>query len=206
VTEIKRRFDTQVVESSQASYAKKSIALRPRFIQQSVGLTGAERGTLMHSIMQQMDLRGDLSENGIREQIAAMVNKEMILPEHAEIVDIRGVVVFFQSSLGQRLCSSPKVRRELPFSLVLPAEKFYDDMAGAGEGIFIQGVIDALFDERDGLVLLDYKTDWVTDSSELIDRYSVQLNLYAEAVERIFKQPVTEKYLYVFSTKEAVRL
>lgn len=206
VTEIKRRFDTQVVESSQQSYVKKSIALRPRFIQQSVGLTGAERGTLMHSIMQQMDLQGDLSEAGIQEQIAAMVTKEMILPEHAKIVDIAGVAAFFQSDIGQRLCSSPKVRRELPFSLVLPAEKFYDDMVGAGEGIFIQGILDVLFDEADGLVLVDYKTDWVTDSSELIDRYSVQLNLYAEAVEKIFKQPVTEKYLYVFSTKEAVRL
>ncbi|GMA99839.1 helicase-exonuclease AddAB subunit AddA [Pelosinus sp. IPA-1] len=206
VTEIKRRFDTQVIESSQQNFAKKSIALRPRFIQQSVGLTGAERGTLMHSIMQQMDLQGDLSEGGIKEQIANMVAKEMILPEHADIVDSKGVVAFFQSSLGQRLCSSPKVRRELPFSLVLPAEKFYDDMAGAGEGIFIQGVIDALFDEDDGLVLLDYKTDWVTDSKELIERYTVQLNLYADAVERIFKQPVKEKYLYVFSTKEAVKL
>jgi len=160
----------------------------------------------MHSIMQQMDLQGDLSEGGIKEQIGNMVAKEMILPEHADIVDSKGVVAFFQSSLGQRLCSSPKVRRELPFSLVLPAEKFYDDMAGAGEGIFIQGVIDALFDEDDGLVLLDYKTDWVTDSKDLIERYTVQLNLYADAIERIFKQPVKEKYLYVFSTKEAVKL
>lgn len=206
VTEIKRRFDTQAEENSEPIFAKKSIALRPRFIQQSVGLTGAERGTLMHSIMQQIDLQGDLSEAGIKEQIANMVTKEMILPEHAEIVDSKGVVAFFQSSLGQRLCSSPKVRRELPFSLVLPAENFYDDMAGVGEGIFIQGILDVLFDEADGLVLVDYKTDWVTDSSDLIDRYSVQLNLYAEAVERIFKKPVTEKYLYVFSTKEAVRL
>jgi ATP-dependent helicase/nuclease subunit A len=207
VTEIKRRFDTEVEESSsQPIFAKKSIALRPRFIQESVGLTGAERGTLMHSIMQQMDLQGDLSESGIKEQITVMVKKEMILPEHAEIVDTKGVAAFFQSSLGQRLCASPKVRRELPFSLVLPAEKFYDDMVGAGEGIFIQGILDVLFDEADGLVLVDYKTDWVTDSSELIDRYSVQLNLYAEAVEKIFKQPVIEKYLYVFSTKEAVRI
>jgi ATP-dependent helicase/nuclease subunit A len=206
VTEIKRRFDTQVEEGSTQPFSKKSIALRPRFIQEAVGLTGAERGTLMHSIMQQMDLYGDLSVNGITEQITTMVAKEMILPEHAKIVDIAGVAAFFQSSLGQRLCASPKVRRELPFSLVLPAEKFYDDMAGAGEGIFIQGVIDALFDEGDGLVLLDYKTDWVTDSKELIERYAVQLSLYADAIERIFKQPVKEKYLYVFSTKEAVRL
>lgn len=70
---------------------------------------------------------------------------------------------------------------------MLPGERFDVDMVGTGEGVFIQGVIDALFDEEDGLVLLDYKTDWVDDGTELIERYKVQLDLYAEAVERILK-------------------
>ncbi|WP_378955664.1 helicase-exonuclease AddAB subunit AddA [Pelosinus sp. sgz500959] len=206
VTEIKRRFSELAEETGHQVFAKKSIALRPRFIQKSTGLTGAERGTLMHSIMQHMDLQGDLHTEGIRRQLDDMVSKEMILPEHAKLVDISGIVTFFESSLGQRLCRSGNVRRELPFSLVLPAERFDAEMIGSEEKVFIQGVIDALFDEDDGLVLLDYKTDWVQDSEELIERYAIQLNLYAEAVERIFKRPVTEKYLYVFSTKEAVKV
>ncbi|MBC8015155.1 MAG: PD-(D/E)XK nuclease family protein, partial [Sporomusaceae bacterium] len=206
VTEIKRRFDMLEDEESHHFFDKKTIVLRPRFIQQSVGLSGAERGTLMHSIMQHIDLQGNLQTEGIKIQLADMVTKEMILPEHADQVDISGIVAFFQSSLGQRLCRSGKVHRELPFSLMLPAERFDDEMTGSGEDVFIQGVIDALFVEDDGLVLLDYKTDWVKESAELAERYAVQLNLYAEAVERIYKQPVKEKYLYVFSTKEAVRL
>ena len=206
VTEIKRRFDMLEDEESRPLFDKKTIALRPRFIQQSAGLSGAERGTLMHSIMQHIDLQGNLQIEGIKTQLAHMVTKEMILPEHADQVDISGIVAFFQSSLGQRLCRSGKVHRELPFSLMLPAERFDDEMTGSGEDVFIQGVIDALFVEGDGLVLLDYKTDWVKESAELAERYAVQLNLYAEAVERIYKQPVNEKYLYVFSTKEAVRL
>ena len=206
VTEIKGRLSAMADESSHQVFKKKSIALRPRFIQQSQGLTGAERGTLMHSIMQHMDFAGNLDIAGITEQLARMVAQEMIIPEQVELVDIPGIVAFFQSSLGQRLCHSSKVRRELPFSLMLPGERFDADMVGTGEGVFIQGVIDALFDEEDGLVLLDYKTDWVDDGTELIERYKVQLDLYAEAVERIFKRPVKEKYLYVFSTKEAIRL
>lgn len=204
VTEIKRRFSELADETSHEVFAKKSIALRPRFIQQSTGLTGAEQGTLMHSIMQHMDLQGDLQRDGIQKQLENMVAKEMILPEHAALVDVSGILAFFESSLGERLCRSSKVRRELPFSLVLPAERFDAEMAGSGEGVFIQGVIDVLFDEEDGLVLLDYKTDWVKESQELVERYAIQLSIYAEAVERIFKRPVKEKYLYVFSTKEAV--
>lgn len=206
VTEIKRRFDMLADENGQRVFGGKSIALRPRFIQQAQGLTGAERGTLMHSVMQHMDLQGNLQEEGIRAQLVEMVSKEMILPEHVPLVDVSGIVAFFQSNLGERLCRSVKIRRELPFSLILPAERFDDDMVETGEDVFIQGVIDVLFDEEEGLVLLDYKTDWVKDSAELADRYAVQLNLYAEAVERIYKQPVKEKYLYIFSTKEAVRI
>ena len=206
VTEIKRRFDLSAEDAAHQVFGKKSIALRPKFIQQAKGLTGAERGTLMHSIMQHIDLERDLAAEGVKAQLAEMVSKEIILPEHAEIVDVGGIVAFFQSDIGKRLCDSTKVRRELPFSLLLPAERFDAEMIETGERVFIQGVIDVLFDEEDGLVLLDYKTDWVQDSSELVSRYTVQLNLYAEAIERIFKQPVKEKYLYVFSTKEAVRL
>ena len=206
VTEIKRRFSELADDHGQQVFSKKSIALRPRFIQQSTGLTGAERGTLMHSVMQHIDFQGDLQIEGIKAQLQEMVDQEMILPEHAPLVDMPGIVAFFESSLGKRLCRSSKVRRELPFSLILPAERFDAEMTGTGEGVFIQGVIDVLFDEEDGLILLDYKTDWVKDSTELIERYAIQLDLYGEAIERIFKQPVKEKYLYVFSTKEAVRL
>jgi len=206
VTEIKRRFSELAEDHGQELFIKKSIALRPRFIQQSTGLTGAERGTLMHSVMQHIDFQGDLQIEGIKAQIENMVMQEIILPEHAELVDVAGIVAFFQSDLGERVCRSRKVRRELPFSLMLPAERFDMQMVGTGEGVFIQGVIDVLFDEGDGLILLDYKTDWVQDSQELVQRYEIQLDLYGEAIQRIFKRPVKEKYLYVFSTQEAIRL
>ena len=206
VTEIKRRFSELADEQGQQTFGKKSIALRPRFIQESTGLTGAERGTLMHNVMQHIDFQGNLQVEGIEAQLREMVAQEMILPEHAPLVDVPAIVAFFESELGKRICQSSNVRRELPFSLLLPAERFDAEMKGTDEGVFIQGVIDVLFDEGDGLILLDYKTDWVKDSTELIERYAIQLDLYAEAIERIFKQPVKEKYLYVFSTKEAVRL
>jgi ATP-dependent helicase/nuclease subunit A len=63
-----------------------------------------------------------------------------------------------------------------------------------------------LFEDERGLVLLDYKTDAVKvgDVPNLGERYRVQLELYSKAVERIFKKPVTEKYLYFFDGKHLV--
>ena len=52
----------------------------------------------------------------------------------------------------------------------------------------VQGIIDVFWLENDKIVLLDYKTDRVNAAKELIDRYSTQLKLYADALGRIFLQ------------------
>ena len=67
----------------------------------------------------------------------------------------------------------------------------------------IQGIIDVFWIEEDGIVLLDYKTDAVKQPQELILRYEEQLNLYADALNRVFADTglkVKEK-LMIFGLK-----
>ena len=54
------------------------------------------------------------------------------------------------------------------------------------------------FEEEDGLVLLDYKTDAVSSMKELWNRYETQLDYYREAVQKLFGKPVKERILYSF--------
>ena len=54
--------------------------------------------------------------------------------------------------------------------------------------------------------LLDYKTDRVDSATRLRDMYKEQLDLYAEALERIFPLPVKEKYLYSFRLNQAIEV
>ena len=100
------------------------------------------------------------------------------------------------------------IRREIPFSLALPAHEIYDDLDVCGEKVLVQGVIDCLWYEEGGWVLLDYKSDYVKpgEVDEFIERYQGQINLYARAVEEIWKQPVKERYLYRFSLGKAVEV
>ena len=51
----------------------------------------------------------------------------------------------------------------------------------------IQGIIDAYLEEEDGLVLIDYKTDYILQGQEeiLIKRYKAQLDYYGRALEQI---------------------
>ena len=66
------------------------------------------------------------------------------------------------------------------------------------EQVLIQGIIDVFFEEEDGIVLLDYKTDSVAALQELRNRYETQLDYYSEALTKLMGQPVKEKLLYSF--------
>ena len=68
----------------------------------------------------------------------------------------------------------------------------------------IQGIVDAYFEEEDGIVLVDYKTDRVKEENQLIRRYAIQLELYEKAIERMTGKKVKEKIIYSFSLGEEI--
>jgi ATP-dependent helicase/nuclease subunit A len=188
-----------------------SMAARPAFAQKLHGLTAAERGQALHLALQLLDLRGRLDEDGIRDQLAAMVLREQISREHAAAVDPQAVAAFFRSPLGQRLLRSKRVYRELPFTLAVPAEQVYPHVeipAGSGETVLVQGIIDCLAEEGDGLLLVDYKTDrYAPDTlTQTAGRYRDQLELYARAAQNITGRRVIAAYLYMFYGGDTVSL
>ena len=70
----------------------------------------------------------------------------------------------------------------------------------------VQGIIDCVIEESDGIVVVDFKTDNVTDEQTLIERYSKQLDLYARACEKMFSLPVKEKIIYSFDLSKSIKL
>lgn len=73
----------------------------------------------------------------------------------------------------------------------------------------IQGIIDVFWIEDDGITVLDYKTDRVDTAQELIDRYTTQLKLYADALERVFatrKLKVKEILIYSFRLEKLISI
>ena len=66
------------------------------------------------------------------------------------------------------------------------------------------------WEEDDGIVVLDYKTDRVDTAGQLAERYAAQLVLYGEALERLFQGDgarrvrVKERLLYSFRLGEIV--
>jgi ATP-dependent helicase/nuclease subunit A len=87
--------------------------------------------------------------------------------------------------------------REQPFVLGIDARRLKSSFPEE-ETVLIQGIIDVFFEEEDGVVLLDYKTDSVGTLRELWNRYETQLDYYQEAIEKIFGKKVKECILYSF--------
>ncbi|MGG5253317.1 helicase-exonuclease AddAB subunit AddA [Neobacillus sp. SM06] len=185
---------------------KKAISSRPRFMQEK-SLSSAERGTALHLVMQHVDLTKPIDADAIKELLENMKFQELLTEEQKQAIDPKLVVDFFQSPLGQRMIGAKKIQREVPFTLSLNAMQIYPSWKGEDEPVFIQGVIDCIFEDRKGIVLVDYKSDGITDRFKggfeqarpvLEDRYRIQIQLYAKAIEQILKTKVTERYLFFF--------
>ena len=68
----------------------------------------------------------------------------------------------------------------------------------------VQGIVDVYFEEADELVIVDYKTDRVSNLQELKDRYRTQLDYYEEAIGRLTGKKVKEKVLYSFALEDTI--
>ena len=187
--------------------------LLPRFMAVGAGrgegvLSGAARGVILHTVMQQLDLGGVSRWADIKRQVDELVEREILLPQEAAAVDHDRILGFFQSTLGQRVLAADQIEREVPFNLLFDAAEIFPELPPHSEQMLLQGVIDLYFREGDALVLVDYKSDRVTpfNKEEKIARYRLQLELYKTALEKILGQKVKASYLYLFDINEAILL
>jgi len=207
VSDLKQRRSSD----SGMPYRLPRIHQKPHFLSNGNGssqrFSAAELGTIMHTIMQHLDLARTLDETDIRQQIDKLVDRQFLTQEQVDAVQAGQIAAFFSSELGQRMKLARTVYRELPFTLAIPAGEIRSELsASPDEKIIVQGVIDCMFAEADGrLVLLDFKTDGIGAEptpeaiEQLRERYGEQLRYYKRAVEEIWKQEVAESYLYLFA-------
>ncbi|MEK4971380.1 helicase-exonuclease AddAB subunit AddA [Niallia sp. FSL R7-0648] len=216
VSELKRQGELRDAQSGTdlAEKWKQTVWNRPKFMQEKK-LSPAEIGTAMHMVMQHVDVKAEVTAAGLKQLLEEMVKKELLTTEQAEVIDISSILSFFQSSLGKRMQQAPKLVREIPFNIAYPASRVYADWQGEEEPVLIQGIIDVFFEDDLGTVLLDYKTDTISGRYKsgyeeakpiLESRYKVQIELYTEALEKILKRKIEEKYLFFFDGAHVLKL
>jgi ATP-dependent helicase/nuclease subunit A len=190
---------TKVSVSELKSKKETVIAPKPAFLCEKVQ-DGASYGTTLHKLMQHIAPSEDMSRGKITDLIDELVSLKVITDKEAKTVNPDKISDFYESPLGKRIIASAKVYREQPFEVEIDVSLAYPDIKYTDEKILLQGVIDCFFEEDDGLVLVDYKTDRYDDVSEIHEKYDRQLELYKYALEKITKKTVKESFIYLFST------
>jgi len=202
------------LEAEKAEWTKESVsqslpARVPDFLSKEKRMTGAERGVLLHLVMQHINfdaLSNDPDMSSLKKQLETLIELERVTAEQVNHIDVKKLLKFLKSELGVRLTKAKNIKREFRFSLLSPAETYF---AGGGDDeILIQGVIDCYFEEDGEIVVVDFKTDRVTDESvdEKARKYAPQLDIYADAISRITGKTVKERIIYFFAIDRAYNL
>ena len=200
-----RAIDEEISENTTLPPRLRNLC-KPKFLAGKTALTGAERGTALHLVMQDLDFFCEPNEQSVRAQIEAMRAQRKLTDEQANAVDVHAIVRFLRSDLAARIRKSKQVEREYRFSLLRPVRDF--SSLDADDSVLLQGVVDCFFEEDGELVVVDFKTDHVSCAQldERAEHYRPQLEAYSMALTRVMGKKVKEKVLYFFSAGEEVRL
>ena len=175
----------------------------PDFIASDKKPDGRAVGIACHRFLEHADLTRLATEEAVRRQIDTLVADGRLSTDGAILIPVADVAWFGTTATGRRLAThATTARREVPFVYACPIG--HDD-----ERTIVRGVIDCLLEMKTGLVIIDYKTDRVTNEAALrerVENYSVQMQLYSQAAERIFVQPVTQAILVFLRVRQVVEV
>ena len=186
------------------------VPLIPRFMQQKAEVPGAVRGTAYHKLLEELSFADASGSRKLNEQIERLLEEGKMTREEIDLIDKRKIVSFANSVLGKRMAKAELegyLYREQQFVLGVPASEIKESWSKE-EIVLIQGIIDAFFYEDEAIILVDYKTDYVPDEQAeiLVDKYKIQLDYYAQALERMTQKKVKEKILYSFWLQKGIRI
>ncbi len=145
------------------------------------------------------------TEDALRKHIRALSDKHVFTEEETKVLlshrkdrnPVEALLTFAQSPLATLMRRAAAVRKEMPFSILLPAHSFYPQCE-EGETLFLQGIMDCLVEEADGLTI-------ITTRPTAPYRRRAESPLqdpapgYGESAEKLLGKPVKHLYLWFFT-------
>jgi ATP-dependent helicase/nuclease subunit A len=211
VTDLKALLDpeAELAPWVQEEKEKSAPVSSPLFISGKKELTAVDQGTLMHLVLQHIDYKKcshEHDDNRVAKELQRLKNIGFLTTEQIDKINISKIKKLLSSTLGVRMTAAKIMEREFKFSILRPAEEFYP--GGGTEKILLQGVVDCFFEEEGEIVVVDFKTDKVTEKTvdKTAQKYSRQINVYADVLQHITGKRVKERIIYFFSIDHAYSL
>jgi ATP-dependent helicase/nuclease subunit A len=186
-------------------------------------LSATEIGQAHHTFLQHVAMESVGSIEELRREGERLAAEGTLSAEETESLDFEALASFWRSDLGRRIrANSKQVRRELEFTARFSPAELADasgisgaTVFGAGmkvsaedEFVVLQGAADLAVLLPDEIWLVDFKTDQIPlqELAERTTRYEIQLRLYALALARIYRRPVTGAWLHFLSPGKSVEV
>ncbi len=177
---------------------------KPHFLSKS--FSAADRGTAIHKFLELCDFKNAYKD--IESEKQRLLNDCGMTEDELGVLDADAVKCFFDSQIGQRLLCADKVYKEYEFSYFKKAGEVYDSIPEQieNENVVVQGKFDCAFIENGKGIIIDYKSDNITDENTFKEIYSPQIAIYTEALKLCEGVDVSEKYIYSFKLKKFIKL
>ena len=199
-----RPKDSEAAENTEEPKMIRRSWRKPSFAGEQVD--GKAYGNAMHSALQYIRYETCVDAASLSRELDRIVEAGYLRPSQRDLVNLEQLCHFFASPIGRKLSSGTEHLREFKFSILDDGSHYGEGLEG--EQVLLQGVVDCALLEDDGITIVDFKTDRVTEST-VADRlvlYRPQVETYAEALSRIFEMPVKAKYLYFFQLNQFYEL
>ncbi len=159
--------------------------------------TAVRKGILTHFILQNLDFNVVNTKADIKDYISILVSQNIISKKDSKYISINHIYNFLNSMIGKELKEAKEIYKE--FEFILDDKNFSNSL--------IQGVIDLFYVTKDNrVILVDFKTDKLTDESLFIKRYKIQLDIYKQAINTLTEYKVDNTYIYSFNLNKEIEL
>jgi len=209
VSKIKEDIENKEIENVnfEEIVNKKEIGIEnitPSFYIKEKKFSNANIGTIAHLFLQKLDFKEVYTKEELINLKEKLIKINLLTEEEADTINIEKVLKFVTSDFYKKLLNSKKIEKEKPFCIKMSAKELGLDTQG---DILVQGIIDFYaIDDKDEIILVDYKTDFALNEENLIEKYKKQLEIYKMALEEGLDKKVSEVYIYSLFLDKEIKL
>lgn len=203
VTELKR---LEMADDNTYMLYSDTKVKNPAFYSRANKFSAADIGTFTHLVMEKLNFSDIHCIEDISCQLKELINTGFLTTKQADTIKLENIFRILNTDIGKMMCKySSTLKREFSFKYLMNADELQENIESC-ETIVVQGMIDAYFeDEKGNIIIVDYKTDKVSNSPEDIrDRYLAQMKYYKIAIEKISGKKVSGSYLFLLDSGDVM--
>jgi ATP-dependent helicase/nuclease subunit A len=175
---------------------------------------GTDWGKAVHEVLEYLLSMRPSDEILLSFIVYALEKNNLPLYRKEELFEL--IQKFGNSELYSRIIKSEKILTEVPFNFKITAEEpLYkqlitnntDIRTNELSPILLNGIIDLVFYEEGGWIIVDYKTDcpeYEKDFEYLKNKYQPQIDVYEYVWEKLSREKVNNKFIYFISRQSAI--